>query len=87
MDPDIKTPPDAVPETKTAILFSPAVSAPTRHVYESSRVAPAAVGGGYGIAHFFRCTVTGALRRWGFDAFDADSKTHPPDTTPSGEAH
>lgn len=25
-----------------------------------------------GVAHYYRCTETGAVRRWGFDAISAD---------------
>jgi hypothetical protein len=30
-----------------------------------------------GIAHMFRCTVTGAIRRYGFDAYSAQGEKDP----------
>lgn len=44
----------------------------TKHVYSHSEIVtlPARVGAApiTGLAHLFRCSETGELRRWGFDA-------------------
>ncbi len=44
----------------------------TRHVYSHSELVtlPARVGAAAvtGLGHFYRCTETNELRRWGFDA-------------------
>ncbi len=43
----------------------------TLHTYSHSELIQVRGDGGKkitGMAHFFRCTVTGELRQWGFDA-------------------
>ncbi len=54
----------------------------TKHVYSHSELVtlPARAGSGpvTGLGHFFRCSETGELRRYGFDA--AYDKNHNPVT-------
>lgn len=59
-----------VPETLEAILVNRQGDA-TKHVYDHTEELPAVdpdgKPDGSGFAHFFRCTQTGAVRRYGFD--------------------
>jgi hypothetical protein len=58
----------AVPETTTAFLPSDGLNRRrvTKHHYSHSSPATGDRGE-EGIAHYFRCVETNALRRWGFE--------------------
>lgn len=56
-------------KTKRAFLVNDAREV-TLHVYHSSQLVTLPQAGGppvTGLGHFFRCTKTGDIRRWGFD--------------------
>lgn len=68
-------------ETKTAVLPSAGYNGrkATRHVYVYSEAVvlhPDSSHPIHGIGHFFKCTETGEIRRWGFDRGATDARTN-----------
>jgi hypothetical protein len=59
---------DRSPETKQALLMSAGIRKFTWHTWKRTQALTDTSGNAVGYEHVYKCSETGALRRWGLEA-------------------